>query len=73
MVNQKDPSVLNWLGKILKVKHTYIYIYLANVHKIVQIKILEKVQNSEEIENIWKYQIKIKNIKKKKSVSNEKA
>ena len=32
----------------------YIYVYLANIHKIIQIKILEKVHNSEEIENIKK-------------------
>ena len=28
------------------------HIYLANIHKIIQIKILEKFQNSEEIENL---------------------
>ena len=48
----------------------------ANIHNIIQIKIFEKVYNSEEIENVWKYlsvllhekyQNKIKNIKKKKS------
>ena len=27
----------------------------VNVHKIIQIKILEKIQNSEEIENVCKY------------------
>ena len=46
--------------------YIYIYIYIANVHKIIQIKILEKFQNSEEIENLWIYQDKIKNIKEKK-------
>ena len=47
--------------------YMYIYTYLANIHKIIQIKILEKFQNSEEIENLWIYQDKIKNIKKKKN------
>ena len=46
LVNQNDPSVLNWWVKIFGKNK-----YFAKVHKIIQIKTLGK----EEIENIWKY------------------
>ena len=47
----KRPRCVKLIRKNIESK-TYIYIYLANMHKIIQVKILEKIQNSEEIGNI---------------------
>ena len=49
----KRPKCVQLIRKNIESK-IYIYIYLTNIHKIIQIKILEKVHNSEEIENIKK-------------------
>ena len=49
----KRPRCVKLINKNIDSKiYIYICIYMANIHKIIQIKILEKVQNSEEIENI---------------------